>query len=338
MADRISNETELIQTYLAPLTRGLPGAFGLRDDAALIVPDVDSDLVVTCDPIIASVHFLPSDRPSCIAWKALAVNVSDLAAKGAVPRAYILALAFPDAPERAWMADFASGLETAQSRFGCVLAGGDTDRTPGPLSISVTAFGSVPKGRFVPRHGAKPGDHVFVTGTIGDSALGLMLHTNRADFVGALSQDDRDFLVGRYLRPEPRVALVATLRECARAALDISDGLVKDLRRLTGEHGLRVPFDALPLSSPARRAVADSPSLAATVVSGGDDYEILCSVSPERVADFLSGAATAGVALTRLGILQSPGETNVVGDDGSAIEPPTAGFDHFSRRGGSAVA
>lgn len=333
MADRISNETELIQTYLAPLSHGLPGAFGLRDDAALIVPEPGAELVVTCDPIIASVHFLPSDRPSSIAWKALAVNVSDLAAKGAVPHAYILALAFPEAPQRAWMADFARGLETAQSRFGCVLAGGDTDRTPGPLSIGVTAFGFVPKGRFVPRQGAKAGDHVFVTGTIGDSALGLLLHTNRAEFVGALSEDDREFLIGRYLRPEPRVALASTLQACARAALDISDGFLKDLRRLAGGYGLRVPFEALPLSAAARKAVDDDAS-PATIVSGGDDFELLCSVPPDQVGAFLAGAASAGVAVSPLGVLQPDGEADVLGADGVAFEPLNQGYDHFAKGGG----
>jgi thiamine-monophosphate kinase len=205
---RITSETELIETYLAPLAAGAPGAFDLKDDAALIEMEAGFDLVVSTDPVIAGVHFFADDEPQNIAWKALAVNVSDLAAKGAEPIAYTMALAFPEAPRRDWMAAFSAGLREAQTAFGCTLIGGDTDRTSGPLSIGVTAFGKVPRGLMVRRGSALIGDRVFVTGTIGDSALGLQLRKSPEAFGASLSQSDSEFLVSRYLRPQPRVMLV----------------------------------------------------------------------------------------------------------------------------------
>src|SRR5262245_48460657 len=159
---------EAIIALLAPLTEGDPAAFGLKDDCALVTPPPGTDLVLKTDPVAEGVHFLPGDPAGDIAWKALAVNVSDLAAKGARPLGYLMALSFPEAPAGAWMAGFVEGLRAAQAAFGCHLLGGDTDRRPGPLSISITAIGSVPRGSMVPRGSARPGDVLFVSGTIGD--------------------------------------------------------------------------------------------------------------------------------------------------------------------------
>lgn len=330
MTGRIKDETELVQSYLAPLAAGFAGAFGLRDDAALIATEPGIDLVVTADPVIAGVHFLATDRPDDIAWKALAVNVSDLAAKGARPLGYILTLAFPEAPEHAWMADFARGLEAAQAAFGCALVGGDTDRTPGALTIGVTAFGTVPRGRFVRRQGAAAGDHVFVTGTFGDSALGLALHMRTGRHGTALTEGDRAFLVGRYLRPNPRLALAPVLAAHASAALDVSDGLLKDLVRLSGGSGVTVEFGAIPLSPPTAKALARDAAIADQIVSGGDDYEILCSVSEARLGDFERGAAATGIAVARLGVLVAGAPTMILGPGGEPMLPRRAGYDHFS--------
>lgn len=328
--DRIANETDLIQTYLAPLTRGAPGAFGLRDDAALIAPEPGTDLVFTSDPIIAGVHFFPTDNAADVAWKALAVNASDLAAKGARPIAYILNLALPEPPEREWIGNFANGLRAAQDSFGCHLIGGDTDLTPGPLSIGVTIIGAVPSGKFVRRQGAAVGDHVFVTGTIGDSALGLRVHADPSAFPH-LAVEERAYLESRYLRPTPRLALGETLRTHASAALDISDGLMKDLARLAGGLGLMLNFDLIPLSKAAASARACDPAVTETILGGGDDYELLVAVPPAAVVDFRHAAEASGVKVSDLGALDANISLQVVDADGTPIAVEQFGYDHFSR-------
>ncbi len=329
MIDRIRNETDLIQTYLAPLAHGMPGAFGLGDDAALLSLEAGIDLVISTDPIIAGVHFFPTDRADDIAWKALAVNVSDQAAKGAEPLAYTMALAFPAAPERAWMSAFCDGLASAQAAFGCRLIGGDTDHTPGPLSIGVTAFGTVPRGAFVARRGARAGDHVFVTGTIGDAALGLALQRYPGLHAEALTAGDRSFLIGRYLRPNPRLALTAVLRAHASAALDVSDGLVKDLARLAGGLGLSMALSDVPLSPPARAVVAIDHRALASVLSGGDDYEILVAVAASQVAAFRHAVLLTGVSATELGVLQPQPGIRIFDDEGGILGLEQTGYDHF---------
>jgi thiamine-monophosphate kinase len=328
--DRISNETDLIQTYLAPLTRGVPGAFGLRDDAALLTPEPGTDLVFTSDPIIEGVHFFQDEKAADIAWKALAVNASDLAAKGAEPLAYILNLALPEPPEREWMSNFAEGLKAAQESFGCHLLGGDTDMTPGPLSIGVTIVGAVPRGKFVRRQGAAKGDHVFVTGTIGDSALGLRVRSDPSA-LPFLTADERAFLLDRYLHPRPRLALAETLRDHASAALDISDGFLKDLSRLVGILGLKLDFRSIPLSKAVSSAVAHDATVTAAILGGGDDYELLIAVQPASIAGFRESAEAAGVGVTDLGVLAEDASLQVFDPDGTEIAIERLGYDHFSR-------
>lgn len=329
MTARIESERQLIETYLAPLSRGVPGAFALTDDAALLTPPAGMSLVVTTDPIIAGVHFFPTDRADDIAWKALAVNISDLAAKGAEPLAYTMTLSFPEAPEPKWMEQFAQGLLSAQTDFGCHLIGGDTDRTPGPLSIGITAIGTVPEGKFVRGQGARARDEVFVTGTLGDAAVGLMLHRDASLFGDALTEGDKSLLVGRYLRPSPRVGLAAVLRAHASAALDISDGFLKDVSRLAGTQGLIIEMDALPLSQSVRAALGLDAKIAEAVLGGGDDYEILAAVPTESARDFVSEAARVGINVSRVGVLDDGGAIRVVGRDGGEISPMRSGYDHF---------
>jgi thiamine-monophosphate kinase len=328
-ASRVESESDLVQTYLAPLAKDMPGAFGLTDDAALLTSEPGTDHVFSTDPVIAGVHFFPDDKPRDIAWKALAVNVSDIAAKGARPVAYLLTLAFPEAPERSWMADFAQGLAEAQAAFGCRLIGGDTDRAPGLLSIGVTMIGAVRSGAFVRRHGAEAGDRVFVSGTIGDAALGLALRRNATLFEGTVTQSDRHFLIDRYLRPQPRFALAATLRSHARSALDISDGLLKDLSRLAGGIGIRLKLDAIPLSASTRAALSADARVADAILGGGGDYEILAAIPPSEVQAFTRGAKSAGIDVHDIGILEGP-EVIVLKSDGTEIRPREFGYDHFS--------
>jgi thiamine-monophosphate kinase len=222
-----SAEDRLIARYFKPLAKH-PGAFGFTDDAAAITPPAGHDLVLKTDGLIAGVHFFLDDPAKGVGRRALRVNLSDLAAKGATPLGFLLAIALPKDFSEDWLAGFVRGLGQDADAYACPLFGGDTDATPGPISISVAAFGTVPSGTMVKRSGAKPGDHVFVSGTIGDAALGLLVRQGTAN---AWQLDARltGHLVSRYRVPQPRVALAEALRAYASAAMDVSDGLAGDL-------------------------------------------------------------------------------------------------------------
>lgn len=325
-------EDELIATIFAPLTSGFAGALGLKDDCAVLTPRPDEDLVLTTDAVAAGVHFFADDAPADIAWKALAVNVSDLTAKGARPVAYLMSIAFPDLPARSWLDEFAGGFSAAQAAFGLPLAGGDTDRRPGPLSITVTAIGAVPRGRMVRRSTARAGDLLFLTGTLGDSALGLFLREDAAR-AGALGLDARSarFLVGRYLRPAPPLVLAPHLVSFASAAMDVSDGLVKDCGRLARASGVAASLDAalVPLSEPARAALGRQPRLIERVLTGGDDYEVLAAVAPGQAEAFRAAASADGVAVTQIGSLDVGSGVAVAGADGRPLDLDATGWDHF---------
>lgn len=340
-SETIRGEEDII-ALLAPLTDGDPGAFGLKDDCALVTPPPGTDLVLKTDPIAEGVHFLPGDAPEDIAWRALAVNVSDLAAKGAAPLAYLMALSFPAPPARAWIERFADGLRDAQRQLGCRLIGGDTDRRPGPLTVSITVVGSVPQGKMVRRGTAKPDDVLLVSGSIGDAALGLALARDPAlASAWSLSQAEAESLIQRYRRPQPRLALAPALRQYASAAMDVSDGLVKDLDRMLRASGVagRLSAAAVPLSAAARKVVAHAPDRQdrrfAHLITGGDDYEVLAAVPGSRALDFHSAAAKAGVPVTEVGTvgpLNWPEEGHgllVDGPDGQPLAFDRAGWEHF---------
>jgi thiamine-monophosphate kinase len=325
-------EEAIVQEFLAPLARGYPGAFGLKDDCALVTPEPGTELVLKTDPIRAGIHFFPDDPPGDIAWKALAMNVSDLIAKGARPLAYLAALSFPDPPRRRWMEDFARGLGEAQAAFGCHLIGGDTDRAPGPLSIAITAIGVVPRGRIVRRGTARAGDVLFVSGTIGDSAMGLYARTNGfARRFWPLDEAERAWLEQRYRRPQPRIALGAALIEHASAAMDVSDGLVKDLDRMARASGVgaRVEMMRVPLSRAGAKVAASVPEWRLRAMTGGDDYEVLAAVPAARADGFNAAAAAAGVAVTAIGQFETGAGVRVLGADGTPVAVDRAGWDHF---------
>ncbi len=336
--ERLEGEEAIIQTYLEPLAAGFAGALGLKDDCAVLSPAAGMDLVLKTDPIAEGVHFLADDAPADIGWKALAVNVSDLAAKGARPVAYLMALSFPTAPSRGWMAGFAAGLAEAQAAFGITLAGGDTDRRPGPVTISITVLGEVPHGGMIQRATARAGDALYVTGTLGEAALGLKfrLEPGLADRL-SLSDDDRQSAIDRYRRPQPRLALREAVRAHARAAMDLSDGLAKDLGRMARASGCgaRVALQDLPLGAAGAAAVAADGAHWRDVVASGDDYELLIAVAPDRMADFERAAAEAradgegGVAVTRIGTMTSEGGVHLFKPDGSLFVPTRGGWDHF---------
>ena len=235
-----SGEDSLIARYFRPIATD-PGAFNLDDDAAALRSS-GGDIVVTTDAIVEGVHFLPDDPPDTVARKALRVNLSDLAAKGATPAGFVLTLALRNTDE-AWLRPFAAALGEDAAQFGCPLLGGDTVSTPGPLMISITAFGRVPSGKMVHRSGARPGDHVLVTGTIGDAALGLAVLTNGAVQAAVNDVDARNLLIGRYRVPQPRTALAEIVRDHARAAMDVSDGLAGDLTKLCAVSAVSAVID-----------------------------------------------------------------------------------------------
>jgi thiamine-monophosphate kinase len=296
-----SGEDALIARYFRPLATD-PGAFALGDDAA-ILRAMGDDIVVTTDAIVEGVHFLPDDPPDSIAQKALRVNLSDLAAKGAAPAGFVLTLALRAAADP-WLAAFARGLGADASRFGCPLLGGDTVSTPGPVMISITAFGRIAAGKMVRRSGAKPGDRVVVTGTIGDAVLGLDIL--RGGAVAAALADDavaREMLVGRYRLPQPRHALAQAVRDHADAAMDVSDGLAGDLAKLCAASGVSAVIDVpgIPLSAAAATVLARRAAGMEALVSGGDDYEILCAIPEDGFEAFAGAAGIAGVAVSSIG-------------------------------------
>ena len=326
-------EEELIRTIFAPLAQGFPGALGLKDDCALFSPPDGHDLVLTMDAVAAGVHFFADDAAADIAWKALAVNVSDLAGKGAKPVCYLLSAAFPEEPQRDWLLAFSNGLRAAHDCFGIDLAGGDTDRRPGPLSFTITAIGTVPKGEMVPRAGARPGDALYVTGVLGSGALGLALR--RGDQVALdlpLDGAARSRILGRYLRPEPRLAIGDVLRRHARAAMDVSDGLLKDLGRLARASGVaaRIEAAALPLDSALVSLVSERPFLLESALVGGDDYEILAAVPADRAQAFESAALATGTPVARIGNITEGSGVIVLDPRGEALTFSRTGWDHFA--------
>jgi thiamine-monophosphate kinase len=331
MADRQDNtsgEDSLIARYFRPLASD-PGAFDLNDDAALL-PTGD-DIVVTTDAIVEGVHFLPDDPPDTIARKALRVNLSDLVAKGAVPAGFVLTLALRNADD-AWLKPFAAALGEDARQFGCPLLGGDTVSTPGPLMISITAFGRVPANRMVHRSGAKPGDRVVVTGTIGDAALGLAVLSGGKLHAALDDAAARDFLINRYRVPQPRTALAEIVRQYASAAMDVSDGLAGDLTKLCGVSGISalIDLDSIPLSGAARDLVSRGVVGIDALIAGGDDYEILCTVADDRAEAFAQAAKGAGVASSSIGtVVAGSAVPRFFDRQGSEIVLKRRSYSHF---------
>ncbi len=328
--DASSGEDSLIARYFEPLATD-PGAFGLMDDAAVIKAD-GQDIVVNTDAIVEGVHFLPNDPPDTVARKALRVNLSDLAAKGAEPAGFVLTLALRECDE-SWLAAFAHGLGEDARAFGCPLLGGDTVSTPGPVMISITAWGRVPVGRMVHRFGAKPGDRVMVSGTIGDASLGLAVLQGKPA-AAALAADPvaREMLIGRYRVPQPRNALAAAVRDFATASMDVSDGLAGDLAKLCAASRVsaNVELAQIPTSPAAAMLLARGAAGLAAMIAGGDDFEILCTVPDDRCEAFAIEARRAGVAVTEIGVIV-PGEglPRFLDAQGQAIALERLSFSHF---------
>ncbi|MEQ1888998.1 MAG: thiamine-phosphate kinase [Alphaproteobacteria bacterium] len=328
-ADPFPDEFALIAEIFAPLAREDAGSFGLTDDAAIISPPAGKDLVVTADMMVAGVHFFENDPPDMIARKLMRVNLSDLAAKGAIPHGFILTVALPRMVTMDWLRAFAAGLAQDQSVFGLNLLGGDTTATGGPLCLSLTAMGWVDHGQMVRRAGAKVGDDIYVTGTIGDAALGLRVRRDKG--VPGLSASQNDFLLGRYLLPQPRNALVPALAGRLHAAIDISDGLVADLGHVTqtSSVGAVIQLSEIPLSDAARAALDLQACSILELISGGDDYELLFTAAPERRMELAGIGNRAGVALTRIGHIIPGNETVFLDQADTPVTVKRTGYTHF---------
>ena len=326
MAAQPLGEFERIRRFFAPLAA--PGALGLSDDAALIDGPAGQHYVLTADAIVEGVHFLSDDPPAQVAQKLLRVNLSDLAAKGAVPVGYLLVTALPRARDEAWLEAFAAGLAADQAAFGIGLLGGDSTATDGPAMLSVTALGRVASGRAVLRSGAQPGDGVYVSGTLGDAALGLQALRGELPGVGG---EGRDFLAGRYRLPQPRLALGQRLLGVAHAMIDISDGLVADLGHIAETSGAGAVVEAalLPLSPAARAVIAGDPLRLSAALSGGDDYELLFTAAADAGAALAALGDELGLPLTRIGRIEAGSGVEVVDDKGETLAVPVAGYRHF---------
>ena len=280
------SEFDIISKYFRPLSQGADEALGMLDDAAVMnVPD-DHQLVVTTDAVVEGVHFLSSLSPEDVAHKVVGVNLSDLAAMGATPHAVFLAAQFTSGLPEEWIAAFASGLQSALGPSGAKLLGGDTVSTPGPMAFTVTALGHVRDGRALMRSGARLGELVLATGTIGDGALGLAVL--KGDIQG-LSAQQRDHLARRYARPEPRwdFAMELSKRGLASAAVDVSDGLVADLGHICKASGVTATIEAeqVLLSAAAQAVLDQSPERLQDVFTGGDDYELVFTAPEAALTD-----------------------------------------------------
>jgi thiamine-monophosphate kinase len=298
---------------------------GVGDDAALLRVQPGMQLAVSTDLLVAGTHFLEGTDPGRLGHKALAVNLSDMAAMGAQPRWATLALALPAADD-AWLGAFSAGMRALAGLHGTELVGGDTTR--GPLSICVTIFGEVPAGQALRRDGARVGDDIWVSGTLGDASVGLALLTGGR--VPLLDPASAAACVRRLEAPQPQVALGLALRGIARAALDVSDGFVADLGHVLERSriGARVEVDRLPVSA-ALAPFSHDPVVRDALLGGGDDYE-LCFTAPASAADDVeSAAARSGVRVTRVGSITAGAGLLLVDAGGGEVQPGRAGFDHF---------
>ena len=327
-AKGIGDEFDLIAKYFAPLAAGAPGALGLTDDAAIVDLPPGARLVAAADAAVAGIHFLADDPADDIARKIIRVNLSDLAAMGARPVGVLLTAIFPRDVTASWLDRFAAGLKSDLDAFEVPLIGGDTVAGDGPLTLSLTALGTVPADRVLTRAGAVAGDAIYVSGTIGDGGLGLAV--SRGELEG-LEAEHRDFLLDRYRRPQPRLAFGLRLLGLAHAAIDISDGLIADLGHVCACSGVGARLDpqAVPLSDAARAALDLDPVRLGAVLTGGDDYELLFTAAPENEDAVQRAAAEAAVGVSRIGRIVAGDGVEAEDAEGLDLGPGTGGYRHF---------
>ncbi len=319
-------EFERIARFFAPLAA--PGGLGLVDDVALIDGPDGDQYAVTTDTIVEGVDYFSDDPPGLVAQKLLRVNLSDLAAKGARPFGYLLTTVLPPTRDEAWLEAFTAGLAADQAEYGIALLGGDSSATPGPTTLSVMAIGRVARGKAVLRSGARAGDYIYVSGTIGDAALGLAVLKGE---IREVSPADRAFLVDRYHLPRPRLALGQKLVGLASAMIDVSDGLVGDLKHICTASGLAASIGSInvPLSKSAYNVLKILDNGLERILGGGDDYELLFTSHPGMARKIGAAVQEAGVTVTCIGAME-PGEgVKIVDAKGQPIRIDVAGYSHF---------
>ncbi len=321
----MSDEFEIIAKYFAPLSQSAPGARNLMDDAAVIAPPDGSVHVVTTDTVVEGVHYLSGAPAEDAAAKAMGSNLSDLAAMGAEPVGITLSCAWGKSTDETYIAQFAAALSDWCSGFACPLLGGDTVRTGGPTVLTITAIGMTPAGAELTRDGALPGDGIYVSGTIGDGALGLF--AAQGTFEGA-DAAALAFLQDRYRMPQPRIGLGVALRGHASACIDVSDGLLQDAGHIARTSNVRLAIDSqlVPLSHAAKTLIDAKPELTLKALTGGDDYELLFTAS--------EGLKVGNdVPVTRIGRViergEAPAAAVLLDDTGTEITVPGAGYRHF---------
>lgn len=310
-------EFDFIDRFFRPLAG--EGALALGDDAALIDLAEDRELILSTDTLVEAVHFLPDDPAETISRKLLRVSLSDCAAMGARPRGYLMNISRPAAFDDQWFASFSAGLVQDQAIFNVHLLGGDTTSTRGPLVLSLTILGEVPRGKAVRRRGARPGDVLWVTGTIGDAALGLQA------LLGELPDPD-GYLAGRYRIPQPRTGF--PLGDFAHAGMDISDGLVQDAGHLARQSEVHLEIDASAVPcSPQARAAGEA--WFETCLTGGDDYELLFTADESQTDAIMSASRQAGVPATRIGRVIPGSGVAVLDGEGKEMRLSRTGWQHF---------
>ncbi len=304
-------ERDFIASLLVPLAT-TAAARGLADDAAVWTPPLGRDLVFTHDTLACGVHYLPTDPPSDIAWKLLAVNLSDLAAMGATPAGVLMGLALSPAEDDSWRTAFTAGFARAMAHFGVALWGGDTVTGVDRAVLGLTAIGHVEPGRALPRNGATPGDDIWVSGTIGDAGLGLAIACGHA------LPDKR--LLNRFRRPEPRLALGRALTGLASACMDVSDGLLIDADRLARASSASLDIDLATVPITGTNALA--------AATAGDDYELLFTAPQSHAGDIETAAAKARTPVTRIGRVTAGLGVRALGPGGDDITPARLGWEH----------
>jgi thiamine-monophosphate kinase len=323
------NEFGLIAKYFAPLAG--EGAFGLLDDAALMQVPEGKQLVVTQDALAAGVHFFADDPPHLIAKKALRVNISDLVAKGATPFAYSLALGLDEAWTESWIAEFARGLAEDQAEFDITLTGGDTFRSPGGVTLSVTAFGLIDPDKYTSRLGAQVGDALFVTGTIGDAALGLKAVLEELDLL-ELTAQETNHLIDAYLLPQPTLPMADIIGTYASASMDISDGLLGDLEKLCTASGVgaEVKREDIPFSQPVKTLIQANPDCLETALTGGDDYQLLFTIPTDKLDAFHQAIQALPTKVSKIGVVNDAANgVRLLDNMGERLSFDTTSYKHF---------